>query len=58
VATIGVAFCWGANFTGQLGNDNTTNSPIPVIVSGGLKFVSVSGGFDRNDWRGGVLLGP
>jgi alpha-tubulin suppressor-like RCC1 family protein len=47
VATSGVAFCWGANFTGQLGNDNTTNSPIPVIVSGGLKFVSVSGGFDH-----------
>ncbi len=47
VTTSGLALCCGANFTGQLGNDNTSNSPIPVTVSGGLKFVSVSGGFDH-----------
>lgn len=47
VAAGGVAYCWGANFSGQLGNDDTTNSSIPVMVSGGLTFVSVSDGFDH-----------
>jgi alpha-tubulin suppressor-like RCC1 family protein len=30
----GGAWCWGGNFFGQLGNTSTTNSPVPVAVSG------------------------
>jgi alpha-tubulin suppressor-like RCC1 family protein len=28
----GLAYCWGANNTGQLGNNSTTNSDVPVAV--------------------------
>lgn len=42
----GAAHCWGENSFGALGNGSTTDSPIPVPVSGGLEFVQlVAGGF-------------
>jgi alpha-tubulin suppressor-like RCC1 family protein len=44
VTTGGVAYCWGDNSSGNLGNDSATNSLIPVAVAGGLTFATVSAG--------------
>jgi alpha-tubulin suppressor-like RCC1 family protein len=40
----GVAYCWGRNNNGQLGDASTTNSLVPVAVQGGLSFDSISAG--------------
>jgi alpha-tubulin suppressor-like RCC1 family protein len=42
---VSAAYCWGGNFFGQLGNGTTTQSLIPIAVSGGLSFAAVSAGF-------------
>ena len=42
----GAVQCWGNNFLGQLGNNTTTGSLIPVTVSGISNAVSVSAGED------------
>jgi len=48
VTTDGVAYCWGWNGSGQLGNNSTTNSSVPVAVSpgamSGKSVASISGG--------------
>jgi alpha-tubulin suppressor-like RCC1 family protein len=47
VTTEDKAYCWGYNFSGQLGDGTTTMRPTPVVVLGGLRFRSVRAG-DRH----------
>ena len=44
VVSGGEAWCWGFNFSGQLGDGSQTMRLSPVRVSGGLLFNSVTGG--------------
>ena len=46
-ALSGVAYCWGRNNHGQLGNGLTTNSSIPVAVSGGRQLSKLSVGWEH-----------
>jgi alpha-tubulin suppressor-like RCC1 family protein len=48
LTTAGLAYCWGWNMTGQLGNGSTTASRVPVPVSGGLTFAAVGAGVDHS----------
>ena len=46
LTTTGQAYCWGANNQGQLGNNSTTDSRIPVAVQmpAGVSFQSIAAG--------------
>jgi alpha-tubulin suppressor-like RCC1 family protein len=48
VTSSNLAYCWGLNLFGQLGDGTTTETrPIPVAVAGGLRFRQVSAGSDH-----------
>ena len=55
VTTSGAAYCWGSNAGGKLGNGRTSepggpdhDSDVPVAVSGGLTFASLSVGDEHS----------
>jgi alpha-tubulin suppressor-like RCC1 family protein len=43
----GVAYCWGRNSDGQLGNGETVNRHTPVAVAGGVVFRAITAGYDH-----------
>jgi alpha-tubulin suppressor-like RCC1 family protein len=47
VTSGGVAYCWGENSSGQLGNGNAQDQPTPSLVTGGLSFASLDAGGDH-----------
>ena len=48
LTTTGQAYCWGGNFTGQLGNDQSANSSVPMPVAGNHLFADLAAGLDRS----------
>jgi len=44
VLASGSADCWGANFSGDLGNGTTMNSTVPVAVTGITSATAIAGG--------------
>ena len=47
ITTAGEAWCWGFNYSGQLGNGTEQSSTEPVPVSGSFEFSVVSAGRDH-----------
>ena len=41
------AWCWGYNANGQLGDNSTTDHHVPVAVSGGHTFSTISAGYEH-----------
>lgn len=59
ITSAGVPKCWGANGWGQVGNDSTTDSLVPVVVTGSEAgtAVQVSAGWEHScgvDGTGGA----
>ena len=47
VTSGGEAYCWGGNFTGQLGDGLTANASLPSPVAGGHRFADLAAGHSR-----------
>jgi alpha-tubulin suppressor-like RCC1 family protein len=47
VATDGLAYCWGRNTSGQLGDGTTTDRSTPARVFGGRKFRQIDAGYSH-----------
>jgi alpha-tubulin suppressor-like RCC1 family protein len=47
VTSDNVAYCWGANFSGELGDGTTARRTRPTRVAGGLRFERVNAGYDH-----------
>ncbi len=43
----GAAYCWGDNYTGQLGDGTTSTRISPTAVVGGHTFVALAAGYDH-----------
>jgi alpha-tubulin suppressor-like RCC1 family protein len=48
ITAAGAASCWGANTSGQLGVNSTTQKLVPTAVSGGLVFSVIDLGTDHS----------
>ncbi|UCF19224.1 MAG: chromosome condensation regulator RCC1 [Gemmatimonadota bacterium] len=57
LAEDGIAFCWGFNISGQLGDGANVNRDRPVRVAGDQRFASLTGGINHTCGitAGGVL---
>lgn len=44
IAVDSLAYCWGANTSGQIGDSSTTDRAAPVPVAGGLHFARIAAG--------------
>ncbi|HET9708372.1 MAG TPA: Ig-like domain-containing protein [Gemmatimonadales bacterium] len=44
ITTDSLAYCWGANTSGQLGDSSQIDRAAPVLVHGGLRFTEVHAG--------------
>jgi alpha-tubulin suppressor-like RCC1 family protein len=44
LATTGAAYCWGRNYSGQLGDETHTDRTTPTPVAGNLTFTSLAAG--------------
>jgi alpha-tubulin suppressor-like RCC1 family protein len=49
IRTGGVAYCWGANTYGQIGDGTTTTRSTPTLVSGNYTWASISTVYNTND---------
>src|SRR5262245_49460976 len=45
LTSAGIAWCWGENEVGAIGDGTTDDHDVPVLVTGGLTFVGMTAGF-------------